>query len=324
MKRKNSALGYPTEPRRGEGRTVGRRALLTRGGVVAAGVVGAGVAGAAAAGTASAAAGEPVIQGALNDVGAGSAATEIRVGTSPLTSPVPALVLTNDGGDAEFSEASPSLRLTPNKHRNAARSLAGGDMVATSDGNLWFTHSVPGFRPSPAIVHTDANSNTFVPLTAPVRVLDTRSRGGRAHVIDPPGKFDSKGRLLAGKAIHVNLSALVDFADAMTANLTVTGPTASGWLLLWSGAVARPNASSINFAKGQALSNMTVSGVAFNTGSGVSSIAIYTVVTTHVILDVAGFSAPGLEFVSSASRIAPATRAAQIHAARAAIAKRST
>jgi len=114
----------------------------------------------------------------------------------------------------------------------------------------------------------------------------------------------------------------VFFADAMTANLTVINPAANGWLVLWSGAVARPNTSSINFGKGQGLSNMTVSAVAFNTGNGVSSIAIFTAVTTHVLLDVAGFSAPGFEFVTGASAIAPATRAAHIRTARAAIAKR--
>src|SRR5262249_56180316 len=131
----------------------------------------------------------------------------------------------------------------------AASGRGGGDMVATNDGELWFTQNATP-TPVPAIVHTDANSNTFVPLTAPVGMVDTRSSAGRVHVIDPSGKFDSTGRLLAGKTIHIDLSSLVFFADAMTANLTVINPAANGWLVLWSGAVARPNTSSINFGKG--------------------------------------------------------------------------
>jgi hypothetical protein len=324
MKRRTSAPAELPEPGQDdEDRGVGRRALLTRGGVVAAGVVGAGVAGAAVAGTANAATNDPVLQGNVNPVGTNVPATEISATNN--TAATPTAVLTNLGSTGT-GEASPSLRLTPAATGLVvpSASTSGGDMVATNDGELWFTHNIPNFGPSPAIVHTDANSNTFVPLTAPVRMLDTRSSAGRVHVIDPSGKFDSSGRLKAGQTIHIDLSSLVFFADAMTANLTVIGPLAGGWLVLWSGAVARPNTSSINFAKGQALSNMTVSGVAFNTGNGVSSIAIFTTVTTQVLLDVVGFSAPGFEFVTGASRIAPATRAAHIRTARAAIAKRPT
>ena len=59
MKRRTSAPVDQPDPGQGdEDRTATRRALLTRGGVVAAGVVGAGVAGATVAGTAKAATGE--------------------------------------------------------------------------------------------------------------------------------------------------------------------------------------------------------------------------------------------------------------------------
>jgi hypothetical protein len=324
MKRRTSAPADQPEPGQDdEDRTATRRALLTRGGVVAAGVVGAGVAGAAVAGTAKAATGDAVLQGTANSVGTDQPATEIDAANAPST-PTPTLILTNTGGDVATGEASPTLRLTPAAAGllNPANATVGGDLVATNDGELYFTHDIPSFGPSPAIVHTDANSNTFVPLTAPFRILDTRSTSGRAHVIDPSGKFSS-GRLLAGKTIHINLSTLVIFADAMTANLTVLAPLTNGYVTLWSGATGRPNASSINFARGAALSNLTVSAVAINSTGTVSSIAIFTTATTAMVLDVAGFYAPGFEFVNSAaSGIAAAPRAARIHAARAAIAKR--
>jgi hypothetical protein len=327
MKRRTSAPADQPDPGQGdEDRTATRRALLTRGGVVAAGVVGAGVAGAAVAGRANAAPGDPVLQGTVNSVGTNVAATEISATNS--TAATPTVVLTNLGSTAS-GETSPSLRLTPAAAGlvNPSSATVGGDLAATNDGELWFTHEIPQPSPNPpviapAIVHTEANSNTFVPLATPFRILDTRTTAGRAHVIDPSGKF-SGGKLLGGKTIHVNLSSLVFFADAMTANLTVLVPAAGGWLVLWSGVGSRPNASSINYAKGAALSNLTVSALAFNTTTFVSSIGIFTTATTAVTLDVIGFSAPGFEFVNTAaSGIASAPRAARIRAAKAAIARR--
>ena len=272
-----------------EDRAVGRRALLTRGGVVVAGVVGAGVAGAAVAGPANAATGNPVVQGNVNSVGTDVAATEVTA-TNNLA-PTPTVIVTNPGSRVvnTITEATPPLRLTQSPVVNPSTTGAGGDMVATSDGALWFTHGIPTVGNFPAIVHTDLNSNSFAPLAAPHRILDTRTSAGRVNVLDPTGKFDSTGRLLAGKTIHIKLTTLVFLGDAVTANLTVTKPATGGFLTLWSGAVTRPNASSINFAAGQTIANLTVSGIAaFNTTT--DTIAIFASATTHVILDVAGFT----------------------------------
>jgi hypothetical protein len=333
MKRTTSAPADQPGPRQdNEDRAATRRALLTRGGVVAAGVVGAGVAGAAVAGRANAMPGDPVLQGTVNTVGTNVAATEIDAANDPST-PTPTVILTNTGGNATTGEGSPTLRLTP-----AAANLfppgatAGGDMMATNDGVLWFTHDFP---PSgtflglvvAGVVQTDVISNSFVPLAAPTRILDTRSSGGRAHVSDPSGKFDSTGRLLAGKIIHINLSSLVIFADAVTANLTVINPAASGYLTLWSGVGGKPTAASIAFSKGQTISNLAVSALAHpNNTTDTDSIAIFASATTHVILDVAGFTVAdfGQVLVASFAGTETRARAARIKAARAAIAKRPT
>src|SRR5712692_4299931 len=213
--------GLEPESQQGnEDRAVGRRALLTRGGVVVAGVVGAGVAGAAVAGPANAATGNPVVQGNVNSVGTDVAATEVTA-TNNLA---PTLIVTNPGSRVvnTITEATPPLRLTQSPVVNPSTTGAGGDMVATSDGALWFTHGIPMVGNFPAIVHTDLNSNSFVALKAPVRILDTRTSAGRVHVLDPAGKFDSTGRLLAGRTIHIDLTSLVFFGDAVTSNLTVT------------------------------------------------------------------------------------------------------
>ena len=302
-----------------EDRAVGRRALLTRGGVVVAGVVGAGVAGAAAAAPAGAAVSDPVLQGKVNSVGTDVASTEITA-TSNLA-PTPTLTVTNPGSRvvSTVTEATPPLRLTQSPVANPSSVGAGGDMVATSDGNLWFTHAVPSVGTFPAAVHTDANSNSFVPLAAPKRILDTRSL--RTNVLDPTGKFDSAHRLLAGQTIHINLDSLVFFGDAVTANLTVTGPLRGGYLTLWSGGVARPTASSINFGTGQTIANLTVSGLAAFSQTVTDSIAIFTSATTHVILDVAGFAVGSIGQVNPAFTAPMMSGSARAQRARQALAK---
>jgi hypothetical protein len=300
--------------------TVGRRALLTRGGVVAAGVVGAGVAGAAVAGTANAATGDPVLQGDVNTVGTNTNSTEVTAANS--SAPTPTVVLTNTGSTAA-AEASPSLRLTPAAATLVlpASASVGGDMVATNDGELWFTHAIAGVGNVPAIVHTDANSNSFAPLGAPHRILDTRTAAGRVHVLDRTGKFDSIGRLLAGKTIHIDLTSLVSFGEGVTANLTVLNTATNGFVTLWSGAVSRPNVSSINFGKGAALSNLTVSGIA-QFGTTTDTIAIFTTATTQVLLDVAGFNVADFGQVNGAFALSTLQGAARAERARQALAHR--
>jgi hypothetical protein len=96
--------------------------------------------------------------------------------------------------------------------------------------------------------------------------------------------------LIGGKTIHVNLTSLVNFANAVTANLTVTGSTGAGFITLWSGAVARPGTSVLNYTAGQTLSNLTVTGLAEFSAAATDTIAIFANVTTHLILDVAGFA----------------------------------
>ena len=305
-----------------EDRAVGRRALLKRGGAVVAGVVGAGVAGSAVAAPASAAAGDPVLQGAQNSVGTNVDATEI-VATNDVTTPTPTVVLTNLGGDATAQEASPPLRLTPAGTGLffPAAATAGGDMVATNDGNLWFTHDIPNVGVFAAPVHTDANSNSFVPPPAPKRMLDTRSSSGRANVLDPSGKFDSSGRLLGGKTIHINLRSLVFFGDAVTSTLSAITPTATGFMILWSGAVARPTAVSLNYVAGQSISNLTVSALAAFSQTATDTIAIYTTKTTHVLLDVAGFTVRNFGQVNPAFTAPTMSGTARAQRAKQALAK---
>ena len=291
MKRKTSAGTVDDE------RRVGRRSLLTRGGIALAGVVGATAAGAAMSGTADASTGDPVLQGNQNVLATDSPATEIDATSN--ASATPTLILSNSGSTGTDSnnngEASPSLRLTPAATTLVvpSGSTVAGDLVATGDGNLWFTHATSQ-GPAPATVHTDATSNSFVPLSSPVRILDTRTSSLRKSILDSSGKLASTGQLLKGKTIHINLTSLVFFGNALSVNLTVTGTEAGGDAIVWPGG-ATPNASSINFQKGWTIANMIVSGIGHTFSSTITdSIAVTTTATTHVILDVAGFWVPNI------------------------------
>lgn len=287
---------------------LGRRALLT-GGAVMAGVAGAGVVAAATSGPASAATGDPVLQGSVNTVGT-NAATEIDAANA---NGAPTMILGNTGSPGA-NQASPQLRLTPPSDTTLVQpptTTAGGDIVASGDGFLYFTHAFTGGAVW-AGVHTDATANSFVPLSAPQRILDTRSASGRTHVRNPSGAFDSTGRLLAGHTIYVDLTSMVAFGDAVTSNLTVISPAGNGWVLVWPGAGSRPNSASISFSKGQAISNLTVSGIAQYTSSTSpeDTVAITTSVTTHVIFDVSGFHVGSLGQVNPSVSAFGSTNAA--------------
>lgn len=279
---------------------LGRRALLSRGGVVAAGVVGAGAVGAIAAGSAGAASGDPVLQDTVNNAGSSSTPTELDAANNT----APAFIVTNSGVDPANSGAGPNVRLTPapggaSGPIEPTASTAGGDLTATADGSLWFTHNfTQGAGLFPAPVHTEANSNVYAGLATPNRVLDTRTAAGRVNVINPSGNLGSGG-LLTGKMIFINLGHLVAFADNVIANFTVTGTTAGGFLTVWSGSGTKPTTSNINWTRGQTIANLTscvVGAVDFNGTTFENVIAIFADTTTHVLMDVLAFTMPGFEF----------------------------
>jgi hypothetical protein len=285
-------------------RSLGRRALLTRGGVVAAGVVGAGAVATAVAGPASAQATTAVDMNTANEAGTNVAQpTELDADNNT----APAFILTNTGIDLEsgLNYSGPNLRLTPSTATGTTSGYAptpstvGGDLTATADGILWFTHDFTLASPpyiEPARVHTEATANVYAQLLAAVRILDTRSASGRANIVNASGNLNSAGQLKAGKTIYINLDSLAYFADSVSANVTVTDTEAAGYLTIWSGASARPNVAAINFAKGQTLSNFVVSGIAEYSTTIVNVVTIFAVQTTHVIMDVAGFTMPGFEY----------------------------
>ncbi len=107
----------------------------------------------------------------------------------------------------------------------------------------------------------------------PARVADTRSgsavgpNGTLSLVVTGPGGVPGTG------------------VTAVLLNVTVTEPSAGGWLTVFPSGTTRPLASSINFAPGQTIANAVVAKV----GAG-GQIDIYNFVgNTHVVVDVQGW-----------------------------------
>ena len=107
----------------------------------------------------------------------------------------------------------------------------------------------------------------------PDRVLDTRDP------LDPMGP---------GETITVPIAGLGDVPEdavAVAVNVTVTAPTAEGWLTVWPAGDSMPPTSTINFVPGQTVANaatlsLGVDGeVSINNSAG----------STHVVVDVAGW-----------------------------------
>jgi hypothetical protein len=124
----------------------------------------------------------------------------------------------------------------------------------------------------------------FNPVT-PARLMDTR-QGLGGMVLGPNERRD---------LIVQHQGGLPDTpVGAVALNVTVTEPTQAGFLTVWPTGVAQPLASNLNFVAGKTTPNAVVVGV----GSG-GRISLYNSNgNSHVIVDVAGWFAPGFGAVT--------------------------
>jgi len=135
-------------------------------------------------------------------------------------------------------------------------------------------------------------SSGFTALT-PARLLDTRP----AHSTSD-GQFAGSGALGPGGELDLTVlnrgGVPASGVAAVVLNVTVTDPTAAGYISAWPAGNARPTASNLNFTPGQTIPNLVVSQV----GSG-GKVALYNSTgNTHLIADVAGWFASPSELTS--------------------------
>jgi uncharacterized repeat protein (TIGR01451 family) len=125
----------------------------------------------------------------------------------------------------------------------------------------------------------DTSSTTVVPptfvTTAPVRLADTRSIGGI------PG---------AGSVLSIPVIARPEVPQGATSvlvNLTATQVQAAGFFTLYACSMPRPNTSNANFQPGADTANFTMSTVGLD-----GNICLYTSASTHLIVDLVGYTTP--------------------------------
>lgn len=126
-----------------------------------------------------------------------------------------------------------------------------------------------------------ATSAAFYTLT-PCRVLDTRGANGAYGGPALNGNGARRSFVVAGQCgVPVG-------AKSVSANVTVTGPTAGGSLVLFPGNGIPTGTSSINFSAGQTRANNAILLLATD-GSGSITVENDSAGTTHFILDVNGY-----------------------------------
>lgn len=126
---------------------------------------------------------------------------------------------------------------------------------------------------------TGVTGGTYLPVE-PTRVIDTREPD--QGEVFPFTEGETGGILVDAPGVGADTSAV-------EVNITVTEPTASGYLTAWDGSTqAPPTASNLNFVPGQTVANHVVVPVSFD-GLGRPFIALFNSRgNTHVIVDVIG------------------------------------
>lgn len=119
----------------------------------------------------------------------------------------------------------------------------------------------------------------FRPLD-PVRLLDTRV--GTGGILGPLGP----GQTLSVRIANVGGVPPFAATDTVVTNLTVTGPSAAGYLTLWDGVPnQRPDTSNINFGPGQTVANHAAVTLFSSEFAQIFNFAG----ATHVVLDLYGY-----------------------------------
>ncbi len=124
-------------------------------------------------------------------------------------------------------------------------------------------------------------SGGFHPI-APARLLDTRNS------LTALAASEARDLVVAGA------HGVPADATAVAVNVTVTEPTASGYLTVYPAGATRPTASNINFVPGQTVPNMVTVGLGTN-----GAVTLFNSNgDTHVVVDLAGWYSGGFHAAS--------------------------
>lgn len=126
---------------------------------------------------------------------------------------------------------------------------------------------------APGTVRTTAPGGSFTGLT-PARLLDTRSALGA-----PKGPTTSVTLAVTGRG-----GVPATGVSAVALNVTVTAPTATGFVTAYPAGEPKPNASNVNYVRGETVSNAVVVPV----GAG-GAVQLAATGSTQLIADVSGY-----------------------------------
>lgn len=135
---------------------------------------------------------------------------------------------------------------------------------------------------------TDINGTglLFTGLPRPVRLLDTRP--GQVGCT-APGAVITGGSTVTQNARGVCAGVTIDnTALAIVGNATVVGPASMGYLTFWPSTAAQPEVAISNYTSGQTFNRHFIVGL----GSGDGAFKMFSLATTHLVIDVSGYFAP--------------------------------
>lgn len=159
-----------------------------------------------------------------------------------------------------------------------------------------------------AKVFGDADKDLiFVPV-APCRIIDTRVAGGPIAA-NTTRNFDvtavSNYSFQGGAANDCGGVGSAGSFAAAALNITVTGPTANGYITAFPYLGTQPLASNLNYVAGQTVPNFAI--VKLDQGPSAAELSIYSFAQTHLVVDIVGyFRNPGtlaFECVNSGEQI---------------------
>ncbi len=168
--------------------------------------------------------------------------------------------------------------------------FAVGAMVALSAGVGWA--QTPGTGKADGSTRSTLAAGdraVYEPIT-PCRVVDTRSGGGGAfapgdqrsyRVYDDATGYGSQGGVLGNCGIGTD-------SIAVEATVTAVGPTANGYFRAWPAGDPAPNATFLNYTRGQSISNTG----AISVGISNPDLTVKNFSgTTHYVIDIQGYYA---------------------------------
>ena len=163
---------------------------------------------------------------------------------------------------------------------SAGRTVANGVTVMVGDAGTVSVFNQAGAADViiDVVGYYDANAGDGLTPLTPIRISDSRLAPGA-----PLGAAQVRDVAVTGTG------GVPAGADAVVANVTVTGTTSTGYLTIWPAGQPRPVASSLNWSAGQTVANA----VTVKVGAGGKVSVFNAAGSAHVVVDVVGTFSPG-------------------------------